>query len=145
MQLKPTISLLTQNQVTQVQVKQREKKELIKEVNENIRTYGIADHKHIAEINQELSKIKNIQTEVFFAANILPVERGILSNIYIDTNKVSQNDIYDILQKRFNDEHFIQLLPMNEIPSSREVVGTNNLVIGLKRDIKKINYVLLVF
>jgi len=61
--------------------KTKGKKELIKEVNENIRTYGIGDHKHIAEINQELSKIKNIQTEVFFAANILPVERGILSNI----------------------------------------------------------------
>ena len=113
------------------------KKELIKEVNENIRTYGIGDHKHIAEINQELSKIKNIQTEVFFAANILPVERGILSNIYIDTNEVSQNDIYDILQKRFNDEHFIQLLPINEIPSSREVVGTNNLIIGLKKGYKE--------
>ena len=117
--------------------KTKGKKELIKEVNENIRTYGIGDHKHIAEINQELSKIKNIQTEVFFAANILPVERGILSNIYFDTNEVSQNDIYDILQKRFNDEHFIQLLPMNEIPSSREVVGTNNLVIGLKKGYKE--------
>ena len=117
--------------------KTKGKKELIKEVNENIRTYGIGDHKHIAEINQELSKIKNIQTEVFFAANILPVERGILSNIYIDANEVSQNDIYDILQKRFNDEHFIQLLPMNEIPSSREVVCTNNLVIGLKKGYKE--------
>ena len=60
-----------------------------------------------------------------------------MSNIYIDTNEVSQNDIYDILHKRFNDEHFIQLLPMNEIPSSRDVVGTNNLVIGLKKGYKE--------
>ena len=117
--------------------KTKNKEELIIEVNENIRTYGIGDHKHIAEINQELTKIKNIHTEVFFAANILPVERGILSNIYIDTNGTSQNEIYDILQKRFIDESFIQLLPMNEIPSSREVVGTNNLVIGLKKGYKE--------
>ena len=147
--LTPLIELIKQNAIKTDDIvidsksgysgagKTKGKKELIKEVNENIRTYGIGDHKHIAEINQELSKIKNIQTEVFFAANILPVERGILSNIYIDTNEVSQNDIYDILQKRFNDEHFIQLLPMNEIPSSREVVGTNNLVIGLKKGYKE--------
>ncbi len=117
--------------------KTKGKEELIEEVRENIRTYGIGDHKHIAEINQELTKIKNIHTEVFFAANILPVERGILSSIYIDTNGASQNDIYDILQKRFNEENFIQLLPMNEIPSSRDVVGTNNLVIGLKKGYKE--------
>ena len=113
------------------------KEELIREVNENIRTYGIGDHKHIAEINQELTKAKNIQTEVFFAANILPVERGILSNIYIDTNGTSQNEIYDILQKRFKHENFVHLLPMNEIPSTNDVVNTNNLVIGLKKGYKE--------
>ena len=106
-------------------------------MNENIRTYGIGDHKHIAEINQELTKIKNTNTEVFFAANVLPVERGILSNIYIDTNDTSQNEIYNILQNRFKDENFVHILPMNEIPSSKEVVGTNNLVIGLKKGYKE--------
>ena len=117
--------------------KTKDKEELIKEVRENIRTYGIGDHKHIAEINQELTKVKNLHTQVFFAANILPVERGILSNIYIDTNGASQNDIYDILQEKFRDERFIKLLPINEIPSTRDVVDTNNLVIGLKKGYKE--------
>ena len=117
--------------------KTKGKAELISEVNENIRTYGIGDHKHIAEINQELTKIKNTNTEVFFAANVLPVERGILSNIYIDTNDTSQNEVYNILQNRFKDENFVHILPMNEIPSSKEVVGTNNLVIGLKKGYKE--------
>ena len=147
--LTPLIELIKQNAIKTDDIiidsksgysgagKTKGKEELIKEVSENIKTYGIGDHKHIAEINQELTKIKNIQTEVFFAANILPVERGILSNIYIDTNGTSQKDIYDILQKRFNDEHFIQLLPINEIPSSKDVVDTNNLVIGIKKGYKE--------
>ena len=117
--------------------KTKGKDELIKEVNENIRTYGVGDHKHIAEINQELSKIKKFSTEVFFSANILPVERGILSNIYIDMKSTTQEEIYNILKKRFNDEKFIHLLPINEIPSTKDVVNTNNLVIGLKKGYKE--------
>ena len=117
--------------------KTKGKEELIREVKENITTYGIGDHKHIAEINQELTKINNVVTKVFFAANILPVERGILSNIYIDTNGTSQKEIYNILHERFKEEYFIQLLPMNEIPSTKDVVSTNNLVIGLKKGYKE--------
>ncbi len=117
--------------------KTKAKDKLLKEVTENIRTYGVGDHKHIAEINQELTKVKKTLTEVFFAANILPVERGILSNIYIDSNSASLNEIYDILRIRFKDEKFIHLLQINEIPSTRDVVNTNNLVIGLKKGYKE--------
>ena len=40
------------------------------EVNENIKTYGIGDHRHIAEINQELSLANEDSIRVFFAANL---------------------------------------------------------------------------
>ena len=117
--------------------KTKPKHELIKEVSENISTYGVGDHKHIAEINQELSKNTKNKVEVFFAANLIPVERGILSNIYVDLNNNTLNELHEILVERFKEEKFIEVLPIGDIPKTKDVVGTNNLVIGLKKGYKE--------
>ena len=117
--------------------KTKPKHELIKEVSENIATYGVGDHKHIAEINQELSKNTKNKVEVFFAANLIPVERGILSNIYVNLNNKTLNELYEILVERFKEEKFIEVLPIGDIPKTKDVVGTNNLLIGLKKGYKE--------
>ena len=117
--------------------KTKNKEQLLKEVYENIKTYGVGDHKHIAEINQELTIFnENKNVEVFFSANLIPVERGILSNIYINPISLSGEEIHQILFDRFKNETFIQILPLNEIPTTKEVVGTNNLIIGVKKGYK---------
>ena len=117
--------------------KTKNKEQLLKEVYENIKTYGVGDHKHIAEINQELTIFnENKNIEVFFSANLIPVERGILSNIYINPISLSGEEIHQILFDRFKNETFIQILPLNEIPTTKEVVGTNNLIIGVKKGYK---------
>ena len=117
--------------------KTKSKYELINEVSENIATYGVGDHKHIAEINQELSKNTKNKVEVFFAANLIPVERGILINIYVNLNNKTLNELYEILVERFKEEKFIEVLPIGDIPKTKDVVGTNNLVIGLKKGYKE--------
>ena len=117
--------------------KTKDKEQLLKEVHENIKTYGVGDHKHIAEINQELTIYNgNKKVEVFFSANLIPVERGILSNIYINPNNLSAREIHEILHSRFKEETFIDILPLNEIPTTKEVVGTNKLIIGVKKGYK---------
>ena len=117
--------------------KTKNKEQLLEEVYENIKTYGVGDHKHIAEINQELTIFnENKNVEVFFSANLIPVERGILSNIYINPIGQSGEEIHQILFDRFKNETFIQILPLNEIPTTKEVVGTNNLIIGVKKGYK---------
>tara|TARA_B100001250_G_scaffold352435_1_gene325191 strand:+ start:357 stop:1373 length:1017 start_codon:yes stop_codon:yes gene_type:complete len=117
--------------------KTKDKEQLLREVYENIKTYGVGDHKHIAEINQELTiHNKKEKVEVFFSANLIPVERGILSNIYINPINLSANEIHNILSNRFKDEAFIEIFPLNEIPSTKEVVGTNKLIIGVKKGYK---------
>ena len=117
--------------------KTKDKEQLLKEVYENIKTYGVGDHKHIAEINQELTiNNKNKKVEVFFSANLIPVERGILSNIYINPINLSAKEIHQILSKRFKDEIFIEIVPLNSIPTTKEVVGTNKLIIGVKKGYK---------
>ena len=118
--------------------KTKKTEDLIKEVSENIKTYGVGDHKHIAEINQEINKSKeNIDIKVFFSANLIPVKRGILSNIYISqTNGKTFEEIYDCLKEYFKSENFIKVLPVNSIPITKDVVNTNNMIIGLKKGYK---------
>ena len=73
--------------------KTKKTEDLKLEVYENIKTYGVGDHKHIAEINQEIKKASKMNTsEVFFSANLIPVERGILSNIYVNPIKGTSFD-----------------------------------------------------
>ncbi len=117
--------------------KTKDKNQLLKDVYENIKTYGVGDHKHIAEINQELTiHNKDENVEVFFSANLIPVERGILSNIYVSPVELSAEQVHKILYDKFKDEVFIKTLPLNEIPTTKDVVGTNNLIIGVKKGYK---------
>jgi N-acetyl-gamma-glutamyl-phosphate reductase len=87
--------------------------QLLGEVNENIKSYGVGDHKHIAEINQELTDInEGTDVNIFFSANLIPVKRGILSNIYIQPNNSSSEEIYDALVEKFENERFVSVLPI---------------------------------
>ncbi|MDA9897091.1 N-acetyl-gamma-glutamyl-phosphate reductase [Pelagibacterales bacterium] len=116
--------------------KSKKTENIFAEVNENIKSYGIGDHRHIAEINQELSLANEDSIRVFFAANLIPVNRGILSNIYLNIDANKQSEIHECLKKAFANENFISLLPLNEVPSTREVVGSNRVSIGVKRGYK---------
>ena len=117
--------------------KTKTKQSLVDEVNENIKSYGIGDHKHIAEINQELSKFSSGgDYEIFFSANLIPVERGILSNIYLKCSDDNIDGIYKTIKDRFSDEQFIKVLDMNQIPETKDVINTNNLLIGIKKGYK---------
>ena len=117
--------------------KTKTKQSLVDEVNENIKSYGIGDHKHIAEINQELSKFSSGgNCEIFFSANLIPVERGILSNIYLKCSDDNIDGIYKTVKDRFSEEQFIKVLDMNQIPETKDVINTNNLLIGIKKGYK---------
>ncbi len=119
--------------------KTKKTEDLKAEVNENIKTYGVGDHKHIAEINQEIKKTSKMNnSEVFFSANLIPVERGILSNIYISPNNgVSFDDIYNCLYNTYKSEVYVDVLEPNEIPITKDVVNTNKVILGLKKGYKK--------
>ena len=112
--------------------------DLLNDVEENIKTYGVGDHNHIAEINQEINKSKKESNiKVFFSANLIPVKRGILSNIYISQSKgITFEEIHSCLVNFFKSENFIKVLPLNSIPMTRDIVDTNNLIIGLKKGYK---------
>ena len=77
-------------------------------------------------------------SEVFFSANLIPVERGILSNIYVNPIKgTSFDEVYSCLYNAYKSEKYINILDQNEIPITKDVVNTNKVILGLKKGYKE--------
>ncbi len=90
------------------------------EVNENFKAYSIEGHRHIPEIEQELSKFnKNIQ--VMFIPHLLPIQRGILSTVYISVEK--EMDFKAVYKDFYKDAPFVRVV--DKPPTLNNVKGTN--------------------
>ncbi len=90
------------------------------EVNENFKAYAINGHRHIPEMEQELKKINN-DIQVEFIPHLLPIQRGILSTVYM---KVTEElDFKRIYEKFYKDDYFVRV--MDNPPSLNNVRGTN--------------------
>ena len=103
------------------------------EVNEGFRAYSVGTHRHTPEIEQELSVLCGKEVSVNFVPHLLPVDRGILTNIYAGIKKkVSVADIVKIYQTAYKKEPFVRLLEYGRYPNIKNVRGTNFCEIGLK-------------
>jgi len=96
------------------------------EQNEAFSSYGqIGGHRHQPEIQQTLSTIVNRNVGVLLVPHLLPIDRGILETIYLDTmaQDIHEDDLFDALENAYSDEPFIRV--RNELPDVKHVVGTN--------------------
>ncbi len=106
----------------------------------NFKAYNIAVHRHQPEIEQELSKlqsksVKSKSLKVTFVPHLLPVERGILSTVYLTLKrKVSEKQIRSIYSGFYAREPFIRVLPEGKFPELKNVVKTNYCEINFKLD-----------
>jgi N-acetyl-gamma-glutamyl-phosphate reductase len=108
---------------------------LFAECNESLRPYGVPKHRHLSEIEQELSIADGEKVTIQFTPHLVPVNRGIVSTIYLDLNSHAQSGaagaIYD---RAFRDEPFIRLLGNDRLPDTKNVVGTNFLDLAWRDD-----------
>lgn len=100
------------------------------EVNESVKAYGIGKHRHIGEIEQELSKASKSEIEIDFTPHLLPINRGIISTIYVKT-KFTAEDIQNCLETKYGDEPFVRVISGE--PNIKDVVGTNFCVMSAKK------------
>jgi N-acetyl-gamma-glutamyl-phosphate reductase len=104
------------------------------EVTENFSAYGFSDHRHVAEVLQNSGLEEG---EFTFTAQLLPLERGILETIYLQTNGVeTADDLYQIYDKAYAKEPFIRLYKPGKVPDLRAVQHTNFCDIGFVFDAK---------
>ncbi len=102
------------------------------EINNSAKAYSIGNHRHLSEIEQELSIAANREIEINFTPHILPINRGIISTIYVDLNEgFNIQDLKNCLSTKYEDSSFVSLV--DNAPSINEVVGTNFCKFGVFR------------
>ena len=93
---------------------------------ETLKAYGIPNHRHNAEINQELTFFSK-KVKFYFVPHILPMFRGILSTIYIEKNNdnISTDKILNYLKKFYKKQKFIRIYKKNTLIGTKNVINTN--------------------
>jgi len=105
------------------------------ECNESMRPYGVPKHRHLSEIEEQLSLAAKTQVVAQFTPHLIPVNRGILTTLYLEpTGKLTQEAIADCYQKAYGNEPFVRLLEGKSLPDTKNVVGTNNIEIAWRLD-----------
>lgn len=102
------------------------------EVTGNFSAYSVLDHRHVPEVLM-VSGLEEAQFS--FTAQLLPLDRGILETIYFRAGQLrSADELLDIYQCRYQDEHFVRVYKGGEMPDLRAVQRTNFCDIGMKFD-----------
>ena len=105
------------------------------EVDENFGAYKVGRHQHTPEIEQLLSEVAQAKIEVTFVPHLLPVNRGILSTIYVKRKPgIKKEKLVKTYQNFADSEPFVRFLGVDQFPSLRQVQGTNFCDIGVAID-----------
>jgi N-acetyl-gamma-glutamyl-phosphate reductase len=105
------------------------------EVAEGIHAYGVASHRHGPEIEQTLSEAAGRKITVNFTPHLMPMNRGILSTIYVRLQGgATAADLRKTLADRYDDEPFVSVVPEGVAPATRHVRGSNHCLIGVFED-----------
>ncbi len=114
------------------------------EVNENIKAYGVAGHRHTPEIEEQLSYAALMPVRISFTPHLVPMNRGILVTAYASLKEVrcpdgrdrlpSEEEVRAAYRKYYEKERFVRLLPPGVCPETRWVEGSNFVDVNFKID-----------
>lgn len=114
------------------------------EVNENMKAYAVATHRHTPEIEEQLGYAAGEKVMINFTPHLVPMNRGILATEYATMKKVQQPDgsvtyptyeqIKAAYDKYYKDEYFVRVLEKDQCPETKWVEGSNFVDIGFKID-----------
>jgi N-acetyl-gamma-glutamyl-phosphate reductase len=118
---------------------------LFVECNESLRPYGVPKHRHLSEIEEQLSLAARRPVTIQFTPHLVPVNRGILTTLYLEPKNHFESvaeaaalneQITACYQSMYSDEPFVRLLdsPKSGLPDTKNVVGTNVLELAWRPD-----------
>ena len=117
---------------------------LFAECNESLRAYSIPKHRHLAEIEQELSFAAGERVTIDFAPHLVPVNRGIHTTIHCaPADGIEPWHIANAFSETYGREPFIRLLSGNALPDTKHVTFTNFVDIAWRHDPRTGRFVLL--
>ena len=108
---------------------------LFVECNESVRPYGVPKHRHLSEIEEQLSLAAGTKVTIQFTPHLIPVNRGILTTLYLEPlKKLSEENISACYKKFYGNEPFVRLLEGKSLPDTKNVAGTNMIEIAWRLD-----------
>ena len=104
-----------------------------------VRPYKVVDHRHIAEVQQEISNIAQSEILISFTPHAVNMVRGILATIYTSPNRKLENkDVWKVFRDFYSSEPFIRFVKYKKgpykLPDPKVVLGTNFCDIGFEID-----------
>lgn len=113
------------------------------ECNESVRPYGVPKHRHLSEIEEQLSLAAKEAVTVQFTPHLIPINRGILTTLYLPpvehfaTHEQAEKigaSIAKCYQAAYGNEPFVRLLEGRALPDTKNIVGTNVIEIAWRLD-----------
>lgn len=109
------------------------------EVNENIKAYGVASHRHTPEIEEQLSNAAGRPVVLSFTPHLVPMNRGILVTAYAslketDQGLPSEEQLRDVYERYYGKERFVRFLEKGVCPETRWVEGSNYVDVNIAVD-----------
>ncbi len=103
------------------------------EVNEGLKAYNVAEHRHNPEMDEVLSRFAGRSVHITFTPHLVPMTRGMLTTMYVGLKEtVSAGDVASQLNSFFADKPFVRICRPGSFPNTMHVKGTNYCDIGIK-------------
>ncbi|MGN0250511.1 MAG: N-acetyl-gamma-glutamyl-phosphate reductase [Oliverpabstia sp.] len=107
------------------------------EVNENMKAYGVASHRHTPEIEEQLGYACGKQVLLNFTPHLVPMNRGILVTAYASLTKdVTYEEVKAVYDKYYQNEKFVRVLEKDICPQTKWVEGSNYVDVNFKIDLR---------
>jgi N-acetyl-gamma-glutamyl-phosphate reductase len=94
------------------------------EAADNLKSYGVAGHRHLPEIEQTLSAVTGGEVGLTFIPHLVPMIRGMQATIYARLSR-KDADLQGLFERRYRGEPFVDVLPAGAEPETRSVRGAN--------------------
>jgi len=109
---------------------------LFGEVADNMYAYGAPKHRHLGEIEQELSLAAGARVKVSFVPHLVPIHRGMLTTTVAPLKQKNMTDAaaLDILREAYADEPFVEVLAHGSMPQARDVAHSNRIQVAARVD-----------
>ena len=105
------------------------------EANESVTAYGLGEHRHTPEIEQELGGLEGSDLTVSFSPHLMPMTRGMLTTAYVNLKKnVTRDALLAHFEKFYKDERFVRVLEAGQYANTAHVAGSNFCDIGVQVD-----------
>lgn len=105
------------------------------EVNDTIKAYGVATHRHTPEIEEQLSYIAGEPVVINFTPHLVPMNRGILITAYANLKRtVTYEEVKAVYDEAYANEQFVRVLKKDAVPETRWVKGSNYVDVNFKID-----------